>query len=227
MPHDPNSGYPQHLRPVPGPGEATAPVLEEPASGTPGLTPPMSRGRSGRFITDVLVDLGYLPVERAEAAVGEARTAGRTPEQLLLEQGAITADQLSRAIAERYGLYHVDLNVFHVDMAAATLLPVSSARRYHAVPIGYEDKQTLLVAMSDPGDVLAADDIQMATGLACKIAVAAAEDVEALVGRLNTLQSAVSEAVEEESQAEEGEGVLGTVDSLHASPEDAPVVKLV
>jgi len=227
MPHDPNSGYPQHLRPVPGPGEATAPVLEEPASGTLGLTAPMARGRSGRFITDVLVDLGYLPVERAEAAVNEARTAGRTPEQLLLEQGAITADQLSRAIAERYGLYHVDLNVFHVDMAAATLLPVSSARRYHAVPIGYEDKQTLLVAMSDPGDVLAADDIQMATGLACKIAVAAAEDVEALIGRLNTLQSAVSEAVEEESEVEEGEGVLGTVDSLHASPEDAPVVKLV
>jgi type IV pilus assembly protein PilB len=161
--------------------------------------------------------------------VSEARTAGRPPEQLLIEQGAITSDQLSRAVAERYGLYHVDLNEFHVDMAAATLLPVPSARRYNAVPIGYEDSKTLLVAMADPSDVLAADDIQMATGLACKVAVAAAEDVEALIGRLNSLQSAVTEAVEdsEDPDADGEEGPLGSLDSLHASAEDAPVVKLV
>jgi len=207
--------------------EATAPVLDEPQDGIPGLTPPMTRGRSGRFITDVLVELGYLAPDRMESAVNEARTAGRPPEQLLIEQGAITSDQLSRAVAERYGLYHVDLNEYHVDMAAATLLPVTSARRYSAVPIGYEDKETLLVAMADPSDVLAADDIQMATGLACKICVAAAEDVEALIGRLNSLQSAVTEAVkDDEAEEEDGEG-LGALESLHASPEDAPVVKLV
>jgi type IV pilus assembly protein PilB len=222
-------GYPSHLRPVPG-LEATAPALEEPESATPGLTSPTTRGRSGRFITDVLVELGYLAPDRMESAVSEARTAGRPPEQLLIEQGAITSDQLSRAVAERYGLYHVDLNEFHVDMAAATLLPVPSARRYNAVPIGYEDSKTLLVAMADPSDVLAADDIQMATGLACKVAVAAAEDVEALIGRLNSLQSAVTEAVEDSEDPDadgEGEGPLGSLDSLHASAEDAPVVKLV
>jgi type IV pilus assembly protein PilB len=235
MSSDEYGSFPSHLRPVPGPEaggpamgqEATAPVLDEPEDGIPGLTPPMTRGRSGRFITDVLVELGYLAADRMESAVNEARTAGRPPEHLLIEQGAITSDQLSRAVAERYGLYHVDLNEFHVDMAAATLLPVSSARRYSAVPIGYEDKETLLVAMADPSDVLAADDIQMATGLACKICVAAAEDVEALIGRLNSLQSAVTEAVQDdEEEEEEGEG-LGALESLHASPEDAPVVKLV
>ena len=245
MASDDYGSFPPHLRPVPGPEpaaptlgqeagvpgmgqEATAPVLEEPAGGIPGLTPPMSRGRSGRFITDVLVELSYLAPDRMESAVNEARTAGRPPEQLLIEQGAITSDQLSRAVAERYGLYHVDLNAFHVDMAAATLLPVSSARRYNAVPIGYEDKSTLLVAMADPSDVLAADDIQMATGLPCKICVAAAEDVEALIGRLNSLQSAVTEAVEDDEAAEDDvAGGLGALESLHASPEDAPVVKLV
>ena len=52
--------------------------------------------------------------------------------------------------------------------------------------------------MADPTNVLAVDDIQMATGLDCRVAVAADEDIEALIGRLNTLQSAVTEAIVEE-----------------------------
>ena len=130
----------------------------------PGLTPPLARGRSSGFVTDVLVDLGFVADERARQAIEEARTAGRPPEQLLLEQGAINADQLSRAVAERYGLDHVDLSAYQVDMAAANLISVNTARRYRALPVGFVDKETLLVAMADPTNVLAVDDIQIATG---------------------------------------------------------------
>ena len=134
------------------------------AGGTPGLTPPVARGRSSGFVTDVLVDLGFVGEDRARQAIEEARTAGRPPERLLLEQGAIDADQLSRAVAERYGLDHVDLAVYQVDMAAANLISVNTARRYRALPVGFVDKETLLVAMADPTNVLAVDDIQIATG---------------------------------------------------------------
>ena len=82
-------------------------------------------------------------------------------------------------------------------MAAANLISVNTARRYKALPVGFVDKETLLVAMADPTNVLAVDDIQIATGLDCQVAVAAEEDIEALIGRLNTLQSAVTEAVTE------------------------------
>jgi type IV pilus assembly protein PilB len=213
-----------HLRPVPGPGnEATAPEL--PASsdqGTPGLTPPTGRTRSGSFVTDVIVDLGFATRERVDAAVTEARAAGRSPERLLVEQGAIDGDQLSRAIAERYGLEHLDLNSFKVDMAAANLLSETLARRYKAVPVGYVNEEILLLAMADPTNVLAVDDIQMMTGLSCRPAIAAEEDIEALIGRLDTLQSAVSEAIEEEAGEDEAE-----VTELRESAEDAPVIKLV
>ena len=74
------------------------------------------------------------------------------------------------------------------------------------MPIGFLDQQTLLVAMADPGNVLAVDDIQMATGLDCRVAVAAEDDIEALLGRLNTLQSAVTEAVIEEQEEESSRG---------------------
>jgi type IV pilus assembly protein PilB len=216
--------YPSHLRPVPESGDSTAPALDPTAGGTPGLTPPVVRGRSSGFVTDVLVDLGFVPEDRARQAIEEARTAGRPPEQLLLDQGAIDADQLSRAVAERYGLDHIDLAVYQVDMAAANLISVNTARRYRALPVGFIDKQVLLVAMADPTNVLAVDDIQIATGIDCRVAVAAGEDIEALIGRLNTLQSAVSEAVTE-GEAEQDE--LAEVSDFEVSAEDAPVIKLV
>jgi type IV pilus assembly protein PilB len=215
--------FPSHLRPVPESGDSTAPVLGEEQAGTPGLTPPQTRSRSAGFLSDVLVELGYVAPERAQQAIEEARTAGRRPEQLLQEQGAITADQLSRATAERYGLDHVDLGAYQVDMAAANLIPVNTARRYRAIPVGFVNKETLLLALADPTNVLAVDDIQMATSLDCRVAVAADDDIEALVSKLNTLQSAVAEA----SIEEEAEEDLAEVSDIQVSAEDAPVIKLV
>src|ERR1700761_9611 len=204
------------------PADAADPAAPE----TPGLTHPARYGRDARFVTVVLVALGYVGAERVEAAVGESRLAGKAPERLLLEQNAIDARQLSRAIAERYGLDHVDLTSYPVDMAAANMLPISSARRYQAVPIGYADKETLLVAMADPANVLAADDIKMATGLHCLMVVADPADIEGLLSRVNSLQSAVTEAIRDD-QHEGDDGELDPLGALHASAEDAPVVKLV
>jgi type IV pilus assembly protein PilB len=221
---DPGDRY-GHLRPVPttGGSEALDPGPEQ--GGTPGLTPPRTRSHSGRFITDVVVDLGYLSHERVEQAISEARVAGRSPEALMVEQGTLSSDQLSRAIAERYGLDHVDLGTYHVDMGAANLVSVQTARRFHAVPVGYVDPETLLVAMADPANVLAVDDMQMMTGLNCRVAVAAEVDIEALISRLNSLETAVSEAVSEDE--EEASLSSADVTELRESADDAPVIKLV
>jgi type IV pilus assembly protein PilB len=188
-----------------------------------GITAPMRRGHSGLFVTDVIVELGYAPRERVDEVINEARVAGKSPETLLRDYKVIDSDQLSRATAERYGLDHIDLNVYKVDMGAANLLSVSAARRYKAIPIGYISPETLLLAMADPADVLAVDDIQMMTGLSCQVAVAAADDIEALIGRMNTLESAVTEAISEEEE-KEGEA---EITELRESADDAPVIKLV
>jgi len=216
------------LTPVDPPEDALARLDEAEGAETeesqkPGLIPPRRRGHSGHFITDVLVELGYVAAEQVERAISDSRAAGRSPEELMLDQGLINSDQLSRAMAERYGLDYVDLNLYQVDMAAANLVSVSAARRTRAVPVGHVDKETLLLAMADPANVLAVDDIQMATGLNCKVAVAAPDDIEALIARLNTLSTAVSEAVDEAEEEEEGADLT----DLRSSAEDAPVIKLV
>jgi type IV pilus assembly protein PilB len=219
--------YPIHLQPVPDSGGSAAPQLPAEQVGVPGLTPPLQRSHSRGFITDVLVELGFASEEAVRAAIENARTAGRTPEALLLEEGTIGDDELSRATAERYGLDHLDLAVYNVDVAAAALFPVTMARRYQAVPVGFIDQHTLLVAAADPANVLAADDVQIATGLDCQIAVAAKADVEALLARLGTLQNAAAEAVITDEEEEGEEQGLSEVSDMQVGAEDAPVVKLV
>jgi len=222
---------PEYLRPVPGPTEGSAAAAaekpeEQPAEGEhTGLIAPARRGHSGGFVTDAIVELGYASREQVEQAVGVSRTAGRPAERILLEQGTIDSEQVARATAERYGLDYVDLSIFKVDMAAANLISVKSARRHQAIPVSFIDEGTLLLAMADPANVLALDDVQMATGLNCRVAVAPAEDIDALIGKLSTLQSTVTEAVDEEE--EEGEEGPVEVTDIRASAEDAPVVKLV
>jgi type IV pilus assembly protein PilB len=208
-----------YLRAVDGSAEASG---EEAAPNT-GVTPPSRRGGSSRFLTEVLVELGFCDQERVQRAIDESRNAGIPPERLLLEEKAITSEQLSRAVAERYGLDHLDLGVFKVDMAAANLLTATAAKRYGAVPVSYINEQTILVAMADPANVIAVDDIALLTQLDVRPAVASQEDIAALVSRMNRFEDAVQEAVEE---SDEGAGPLEIVD-LRESAEDAPVIKLV
>jgi type IV pilus assembly protein PilB len=186
----------------------------------PGLTEPTNRGRSPRFIGDIVVDLGYASRESVEAAIAESRANGRRTGEVLVERGVLTPDQLARVVAERFGVDQLDLGIFKVDMSAANLLPSSSAKRYGAVPVRIIDDRTLLVAMIDPGNVLAVDDISLMSGYEVRAAVAPEQDINALIQRLNTLDDVVvAEAIDDEGGAE--------VVDLRESAADAPVIKLV
>jgi type IV pilus assembly protein PilB len=190
-----------------------------------GITQPSKRGSSPRFLTDVIVEMGLASRKQVEDALESSRNAGTTPERVLLDSGALNQDGLARALAERYGLDHLDLGVFQVDMQAANLVNTSIAKRYQAVPVAFVDKRTLLIAMADPSNVLAVDDIAIMTGYEIRVGVAPPDDIAALVSRLDRLEDVVGETTElaAEEEAEEG----GEVVALHETTDDAPVVKLV
>ncbi len=189
-----------------------------------GITRPSRRGSSQRFLTDVIVDMGLASRGQVQDALEGSRTSGQTPERVLLDNGSLTQDGLARALAERYGLDHLDLGVFAVDMSAANLVTTAIAKRYHAVPVAFADKRTLLVAMADPSNVLAVDDIAIMTGYEIRVAVAPADDIAALVSRLDRLDDVVGQSDESLAEAEED---ASEVVALHETDEDAPVIKLV
>jgi type IV pilus assembly protein PilB len=206
--------------------EAAAAELRESDPAGPvahtGLSAPSRRGSSSRFLTDVIVELGLVSRERVDEAIASSRSSGTTPERTLVEEGALSNDGLARALAERYGLDHLDLGVFTVDMGAANLVTTTAAKRYQAVPVAFVDKRTLLVAMTDPSNVLAVDDIAIMTGYEVRVAVAAPEDIVALISRLDRLEDVVG-AGAGESEAEQQAEVV----DLHETADDGPVIKLV
>jgi type IV pilus assembly protein PilB len=174
--------------------------------------------RPGKLIGEVIVEAGFATVEQVERAVAIARETGRPTGNVLVSEGSITTDQLAQAVARRFGMDHVDLSQYPVDMAAANLVAPAAAKRLQAVPVGFVDKATLVVAVSDPANVLAIDDIAMLTGYGVRPAVASSEAVAALITKINRLDDAVQEVEEEEVQE---------VTELRESAEDAPVIKLV
>jgi type IV pilus assembly protein PilB len=193
------------------------------AEGYSGITKPSRRGSSQRFLTDVVVDMGLATRRQVDDAIESSRNSGTTPERALVDQGVLTADALARALAERYGLDHLDLGVFAVDMTAANLVSTTVAKRYQTVPVAFADKRTLLVAMADPSNVLAVDDIAIMTGYEIRVAVAPPDDITGLIARLDRLEDVSEPGLIEEVEEQDGAEVV----ALHETSEDAPVIKLV
>ncbi len=194
----------------------------EPTGPPPGLTPPSGRPERGRFLGDVIVEMGLVSSEQVEHAVTQGRGSGKRVGEVLLEQGVISIDQLARAMAERHGLDHVDLTVFQPDLTAVNLVSVQSAKRFQAAPIGFRENGALMVAVTDPTNVLNLDDLKIITGREISPVVATPDDVESLIGHMNRLDSAVSEAIEEDDTEEDS-----TFGEVRESVDEAPVIKLV
>lgn len=171
----------------------------------------------------LLIDEGLVTPEILETGMALQESTGRPLGRVLVEEGLVEESDLVRALAKHIGIEFVDLNAVTVDPAAASLIPESLARRYAAVPIAFEN-DALIVAMADPANVLAIDDIRALTGRDVLPRVATRSDVERAIGGVAGLEDSVSDladfAGEDDIEAQD-------LASVQAATEDAPVVKLV
>lgn len=193
-PAEPN-GHPE--RQVVVPATTSAPVERS------GVVPP--RPGTKRLLWEVLVDLGFVDEQRVLEAESVARATRQDLGAVLLERGLVSTNQLARAVADREGLAFVDLDAFEVDEQAASMITPAVAERYGAVLIGYGDNGHLLLAVSNPRDHNAINDIAMMVDPPVTRVVATSEDIEALIRRRQVAASGdqVDEgAVEEAAPAE-------------------------
>jgi type IV pilus assembly protein PilB len=204
------------------PADPAEQTSSEPAANSSGLYPPHRTGRSTRMIGEVVVDLGFADRETVDEAVEQARMQGRPTGLVLVEQGVLRHDQLARVVAERFGLDYVDLAIFDLDMGAVNLLNPEASKRYQAVPIGFTDDGTLLLAMADPTNVLTIDDVAMMTGRRVRPVAASVEDLNLLLARLANMEGSIEDLVEEDVDAEEEQDL-----HVDEADRDAPIIKLV
>jgi type IV pilus assembly protein PilB len=177
--------------------------------------------RKSKQLGQILIELGFITPEQLEVALEEHRKTPKSIGRVLIDLGMIKEADLVRALAEQVGLEFVDLDEFPVDATATVLLPEALARRYRALPIG-EREGKLLVAMSDPANVYALDDIRTITGRDVQPVVATANDVERAIQKYAGMDSQVEALASVAAEAQEGDE-----EDLEAALEDAPIVKLV
>jgi type IV pilus assembly protein PilB len=160
--------------------------------------------------------------ERLDAAVETAAITKRPLRKVLVDDQIVTEFELASATADAYGVDAVELSNFPVDPAAMSKLPLSLARRHQMLPISMSD-DTMSVAVVDPGDVLALDDIRTATGMTVRPVVVTPDDFNRLMARFNRESNDLTEAAAQITAEERPSVASAMVDMDN----DAPVVRYV
>jgi type IV pilus assembly protein PilB len=173
-------------------------------------------------LADILLERGLVDEAQLAAAYDEHQRAGRSLGRVLVEEGILTEAQLVEALAFQIGLEFVDLAEVSVDGSAVALVSAAVCRRHTVLPIGHVDGR-LLLAMADPGNVFALDDVRSLTGLEVRQVVATRDDLLAAIDRfcrsdadLDDLSSVLATPEEDEDLARLKEVV-----------DEAPIVKYV
>ena len=171
----------------------------------------------------MLLEDGLLTEGQLDDAIASQEESGLPLVSVLLDEGLVEEADLMKAVARRLGIEYVDLSEVTVDPAAASLVPENLSNRYTALPYAF-DEGRLVVAMADPGNVLAVDDIRAVSGRAVSIVAATKVDIADAARRAARFDDSVSDLADL-ALADEG-AELEDVGTLEEAAEDAPVVKL-
>ena len=173
---------------------------------------------------DILIEGGLVTPDQLTSAFDQHQNLGRSLGRVLVDQGILTESQLVAALAQQIGLRFIDLSDFPVDGSALARVPGSVCRQHMAIPIAFEDGR-IVVAMADPANVFAADDIRTISGYEVLPAVATRADVSAAIDRYYRADSDLDDLTTAFEDADEGEA--DDLAGLKEVVEEAPIVKFV
>ena len=172
---------------------------------------------------DILLEGGLVSPDQLTGAVEQQQRLGRSLGRVLVDLGILTEGQLVAALAQQIGLTFVDLSDYPVDGSAVTRVSDVVCRRHTALPIGY-DEGKLVVAMADPANVFALDDIRSLTGMDLKPVVATKPDLLAAINRYHRGDAELDDLTIAMEAGKETDDDLSNIKEV---VEDAPIVKFV
>ena len=194
--------------------EALSKLTTLPAS----LGPAAPRTRLG----SVLLDMGLISQDELAGLLAHQRSEGGKLGELLVAQKRLSPEQVAKALARRLGVEYVDLAI-GPDPALTSRFDDSAARRYLALPIRRDPDGVLVVAMADPQDLPAIDDLQMLVGEPVRPVLAMPEAIMAYVG----VGSAVEELAANLCEITECVDSVAMPGDLAVGENDGPVIRFV
>ena len=187
----------------------------------------LQRRLSGKRTGEVLVEMGVLTQEQVDKAIAEQHVSHKRIGDIALEKGWVTKATLMEALGRRLGVKYLDLASTRIDPVTADLISEKDARRYAAVPVSFVDDHTLLVAMADPSNIVAIDDLRILTGFDIEPAIATNDDITTMLSNMRPAQEQISEDTEAHAGPIDDEATAVELRDIREQVDAAPVVKLV
>ncbi len=186
-------------------------------------------------IGEFLLKANLINQQQLAKALDEQKSIGGRIGEHLIRLGYVTEEDILDCLSQQYGVPSINLRHFEIDESIIRLIPADVARKYQFIPVS-KTGATLTVAMGDPTNVFAMDDITFITGYRVEPVVASEEALREAIDKyygtshslelkrvmedLQTVDDASLEVLEEEDQVPD-------VTDLEASADEAPVVRLV
>ena len=181
--------------------------------------------KKAKSVTHLLIEDGLVTQEQLLEALQQKKETGKSLARTLIEMGAVSESKLTEVLAQHLGLHFVDIASYRVDLTAVHLLDEKMATRHLALPLSFDDDE-LIVAMADPTNIFALDDIRMTTGSQIRPVVATKVDIEDAIRTYYKDDTDTGvEAVSELDTADIDDKELA--DAIGAATTDEPMVRFV
>jgi type IV pilus assembly protein PilB len=175
-------------------------------------------------IGDLLVEKQYITQSALETALAEQASTGKRLGQILVERGDITEDQLIDTISERLGIPQVSLNSMVLAPNVIQKVSAETARRYTVIPI-FLIGNTLTLAMADPLNIIAIDEIKYQTGCDIKRAVSKSTEIRQAIDQYYSVGDSLNDIIG--ANRDEAALVQASVAQAERGEAESPIIRLV
>jgi type IV pilus assembly protein PilB len=179
------------------------------------------------LLGQTLLEADRITKEQLQEALAKTQN-GKSLVRSLSDLGYITEVEISTLLAKNMGLSFIDLSSYQINPSAAKIITEDIARRYFALPINFENEK-LVLAMADPSNVFAVDDLRIITGYDIKPVVVTESERLAAINQFCQMDTTVQEAAETAAESAASAEKTSAIDAVeaHEIAEEAPIVKLV
>ncbi|NLW62236.1 MAG: Flp pilus assembly complex ATPase component TadA [Synergistaceae bacterium] len=183
---------------------------------------------------ELLVNAGAISPANLQAALGEQKVSHMRLGEVLIKNGYLTEMHLAEALSAQLGIPFISLVKERPNQNALSMIPENVAARLNVIPLSLTYDGRITVAMSDPMDTLAIDEINMLTNREVDIRIATASDINKALSSYYRVQSSVEDAVQDVmkqtaniSGSTQIMSQMAPQDIATVNTDDAPVVRLV
>ena len=179
-----------------------------------------------RRLGNILVNAGKITSFQLQEALKIQKSLGKKLGEILVDSNIITEDDIIEAIEQQTGIKKVDLNLIQFNRKAISLIPENLCKKYTLIPFGFENNK-IKVALADPLNIFAIDDVAISTGFEIESFISRKEDIKKYIGIYYSSQHVDNAVIQLSKESTKTLKSSKEAFELTSDVNSAPVVKMV